>query len=200
MLPTTDRDIEEIHEFWFSSLDALGLCSAEQHSRWFTVDDKSDDFIRKRFGALVEDALSDDLAHWRDSDRGLVALVLLLDQFTRNIYRHTAQAFSGDEAALALANYALETGRCLELPTIHRVFLLMPLEHSEDLDTQDECVSQFLELERQYPDERVSRFAQYAKAHRDVIAQFGRFPHRNHLLGRESTPAEQQYLQQHKGF
>ncbi|MEM8562825.1 MAG: DUF924 family protein [Pseudomonadota bacterium] len=198
--PAMDREIEAIHEFWFGPLDAVGLCTAEQHQLWFAVNTQSDAWIRNRFGSLVEDALAGDLDDWCDDDLGIVALVLLLDQFTRNIYRHTAQAFAGDEAALAVANLALETGRCLALPAIHRVFLLLPLEHSEDVLAQDECVNQFLELERQYPDERVTRFTQYAQAHRDVIAQFGRFPHRNAVLGRASTPAEKAFLQHHKGF
>jgi uncharacterized protein (DUF924 family) len=130
----------------------------------------------------------------------MVALVLLLDQFTRNIFRGTAKAFAGDPRALELAQRCIADGRYHRLPAIHRVFVLMPLEHSEQLAIQQQCVALFEELISVSGLEQISGFNRYAAAHRDVIARFGRFPHRNAILGRESTPAEITHLETHGGF
>jgi len=145
-------------------------------------------------------ALDGHLDGWADGDPGLLALVLLLDQFTRNIHRGSAQAFAGDPAALALARHAVAAGRHQRLPLIHRVFLYLPLEHSEKLADQDRCVALFRALGEDSAHPLVTEFTRYAKAHRDVIARFGRFPHRNAALGRPSTPAEQDWLASHGGF
>ena len=141
-----------------------------------------------------------ELAELSRRDRGLVALVILLDQFTRNIYRGTPQAFSGDTRALALAQHAIETGHFQRLPAVHQAFLFMPLEHAENPDMQEECVTLFSELAAITGNEQIASFLRYAEAHRDVIARFGRFPHRNAMLGRESTAEELDYLATHGGF
>jgi uncharacterized protein (DUF924 family) len=203
--PNNTAAINDIHDFWFGELDEAGMCDQDHQRLWFTASPETDAHCRSRFGELVAQALRGDLDGWVDSgwshgDQGLVTLVLLLDQFTRNIYRDTAAAFAGDPAALALAQRAIETGRYQRLPAIHQVFLYMPLEHCEDPEIQDECVTLFEELSAVTGSEQVAGFTRYALAHRDVIAQFGRFPHRNAILGRESTPAELAYLEQHGGF
>ena len=131
---------------------------------------------------------------------GLVALVVLLDQFSRNIHRGTAQAFDGDPLALALARDSIASGHHRRVPVIHRVFLYLPLEHSEDLALQDQCVALYEELARVSNQQQFATFTRYARAHRDVIATFGRFPHRNAMLGRQSTRDELAYLEQHGGF
>jgi uncharacterized protein (DUF924 family) len=203
--PNNTAAINDIHDFWFGELDEAGMCDQDHQRLWFTASPETDAHCRSRFGELVAQALRGDLDGWVDSgwshgDQGLVTLVLLLDQFTRNIYRDTAAAFAGDPAALALAQRAIETGRYQRLPAIHQVFLYMPLEHCEDPEIQDECVTLFEELSAVTGSEQVAGFTRYALAHRDIIAQFGRFPHRNAILGRESTPAELAYLEQHGGF
>ena len=138
--------IEEIHEFWFGELDDTGLAAPERNALWFNSSGETDGECRRRFGSRVEDALAGELAAWATRDRGLIALVILLDQFTRNIFRGTPRAFSGDEQALALAQHTIETGHHQRLPAIHQVFLYLPLEHSENPDIQEECVTLFREL------------------------------------------------------
>ncbi len=192
--------IEEIHDFWFGELDEAGLAAADRNSLWFTVSEQTDTVCRERFGDLVDTALAGELQAWAERDRGLVALVILLDQFTRNIHRGTARAFAGDERALALAQHAIETGHYQRFPAIHQVFLYMPLEHAEDLEVQEECVTLFAALSEVTGSPQVADFARYANAHRDVIARFGRFPHRNAILGRESSAEELAYMRQHGGF
>jgi uncharacterized protein (DUF924 family) len=193
-------DIEAIHDFWFGELDADGLPASDRNSRWFGANAETDDLCRRRFGACLEQALRGELDHWAETDRGLVALVVALDQFSRNIHRGSAMAFAGDERALARAQEAIDSGRDQRLPAIHRVFLYLPLEHCEDLETQERCVVLFEELEDSMQHPPFANFTRYAVAHREVIARFGRFPHRNALLGRSSSPEELAYMAEHGGF
>jgi uncharacterized protein (DUF924 family) len=200
----TDRDrILAILHYWFDELDTLGMCPQAQNKLWFQSRPETDREIEQRFGADVRQALAGELNHWVDEKEGLIALVILLDQFTRNIYRGTTAAFSGDRQALAMAAKAVACGTDRELASIHRVFLYIPYEHAEDLATQEAGIGCFDRLlEDCHPDagERVSGFRDYSVAHRDVIARFGRFPHRNAILGRESTGEEVSHLEQHGGF
>jgi uncharacterized protein (DUF924 family) len=192
--------VNTILDFWFGELDELGFCAPSQHSLWFKASEVTDEQCRGQFGECVAQALTGELDHWADTDRGLIALMVLLDQFTRNIHRGTAQAFVGDARALTLAQRTIVAGHHLRLPAIHQVFLYLPLEHSEDLEVQEEGVALFDELVRVTGNQMFADFRQYAVAHRDVIAQFGRFPHRNSILARESTAAELDYLATHGGF
>jgi len=195
-----DATIGEIHDFWFGPLDAHGCCVQDRHALWFGADAATDEACRQRFGTTLQRARAGGLDHWADSDAGLVALVLLLDQFSRNIHRGTALAFAGDARALALSTQAVDSGRHRRLPAIHRVFLYLPLEHCEALAVQERCVGLFRELEQDAGAERIAGFTRYAVAHRDVIARFGRFPHRNAILGRASSDAELAHLSRHGGF
>jgi len=192
--------ITEIHDFWFGELDENGLCKTDRNALWFGADEATDTRCRALFGASLADALNGKLDSWEATDRGLVALVVLLDQFSRNIHRGTALAFGGDPKALALAQDAIASGRYLRLPLIHRVFLYLPLEHSEELALQHQCVGLFEELALVSDHPQFASFTRYAIAHRDVIAKFGRFPHRNVALGRSSSATEMAYLEQHGGF
>ena len=192
--------ISEIHDYWFGALDDNGLCASDRNALWFGASAEVDATCRARFGAALEQAREEKLGSWAQSDRGLVALVVLLDQFSRNIHRGTADAFAGDALALRLALDAVAAGRHLRLPAIHRVFLYLPLEHCEDLAVQEQCVALFAELARQTGQPQFDEFSRYAVAHRDVIAQFGRFPHRNAILGRASSAEELNHLEQHGGF
>ena len=195
-----DSAIEAVHNFWFGDLDKAGLSAPSQHGLWFRKSDDTDQHCRAQFGNLVDLAVAGELQYWPDSDAGLVALVLLLDQFTRNIYRDTPAAFAGDARALALAMDAIDSGRHSRLPAIHRVFLYMPLEHSEDSDHQHRCVGLFDALADEVANAQFADFARYAQAHKAVIDEFGRFPHRNAILGRQSTAAEEAYLVENGGF
>ena len=190
-----NADVAGIHDFWFGPLDHSGMCDEERNALWFTSSPATDNSIRQRFGSLVQRALGGELDHWSGSDDGLVALIVPLDQFTRNLYRDTPQAFDGDEAALALARDTIANGRYQRLPAIHQAFLFMPLEHCEQLAVQEQCVTLFEALAASSGHPLLASFARYAAAHRDVIARFGRFPHRNAILGRENTPEEQEYLE-----
>ena len=192
--------ITAIHDFWFGELDDKGLCKTDRNALWFGANEATDARCRDLFGAPLANALHGKLDSWTATDHGLVALVVLLDQFPRNIHRGTAQAFSGDLRALALAQDAITSSRHLELPLIHRVFLYLPLEHSEELALQEQCVALFEDLAQVSDHPRFTSFTRYAMAHRDVIAQFGRFPHRNAALGRSASAAELAYLEQHGGF
>lgn len=194
------KSIDDILQFWFGQLDEAGLSPADKHRLWFNASAENDRQCRSRFGDRVAQAIAGELEDWRASDAGLIALIVLLDQFTRNIYRDTPAAFSGDPKALALAQATIETGRYQRLPAIHQVFLYLPLEHCEDPGIQDECVTLFEQLSAITGSPQIADFTRYAVAHRDVIARFGRFPHRNSILGRESSGAELAYLEKHGGF
>ena len=195
-----EDEISAIHQFWFGPLDDAGFAAAQQNQLWFSASKETDTALRSRFGPLVTAALAGELNHWTAGDMGLVALVLLLDQFTRNIYRGTPQSFAGDGAALELAQSSLASRRHEALPPIHQVFLFLPLEHCENLAVQEQCLRLFSELADRSDADLTNGFARYALAHRDVIARFGRFPHRNAILGRESTAEELAYLEKHGGF
>jgi uncharacterized protein (DUF924 family) len=189
-----------ILDFWFGELDAAGMPSPDRHALWFKSSAETDRRCRQLFGAQVAQAIAGELDHWIEDDRGLVALVLLLDQFTRNLFRGLPRAFSGDQRALAIARDSIANGRHQSLPAIHQVFLLLPLEHCEKLEIQEECVALFGALAATTGNHRIGDFRRYAIAHRDVIARFGRFPHRNAILGRQSTQAELAHLEKHGGF
>jgi len=181
----------DILEFWF------GAPGSEQFGRardfWFGKSAATDNLVRARFGLTVEAALRGDLRHWADGDaRDALALILLLDQFTRNIHRDSAQAFAGDEAALAVARRLVVDGRHLQLAPVERWFAYLPFEHSERLQDQRESLRLFGELAKLGLAEPLV----WAQKHHDVIARFGRYPHRNELLGRASTAEEVDFLRQ----
>ncbi len=195
--------IEKILDFWFGDLDADGLCKQDRNKLWFQSSEAGDQHIRDEFGADVEAALAGDLDQWSGQPGGLTALVILLDQFTRNIYRGTAAAFSGDQQALTLVQAAVANGADCDISAIHRVFLYIPYEHCEDLATQEAgiaCFDRLLADCNTDAREQIEGFKRYSIAHRDVIARFGRFPHRNEILARQSSAKEKDHLQEHGGF
>jgi len=179
-------------DFWFLPPDhpAHGQARPE----WFRKDDGFDAAIRERFGADVEAALRSN----RDdgSDEKLLARILLLDQFTRNIFRDTPRAFAGDAHAHRLAETLVAAGRDKNLSPCQRWFVYLPFEHRESLLDQERSVALFAGLRREMQNETFDSAYDYALRHREVIARFGRFPHRNAILGRTSTPEEIEFLQQ----
>jgi len=178
-------DAQAVLDFWFGD---GGI-----RDEWFRKDAGFDTQVRERFGALVERAVAGELLDWAQTPEGALARIVLLDQFTRNIHRDTALAFAGDTLALAAARAMLATGQDKVLPTVRRSFVYLPFEHAEDLAAQDEAVRLFSVLAAEDP--RLQGNLDYARRHRDVIARFSRFPHRNQALGRESTPEEAAFLQ-----
>ncbi len=192
-----------INAFWLGPFPEDPDAAKKASGRWYAADDQLDDEIRRTFGMAMEHALAGALSGWRETAEGALALVILLDQFTRNVYRGTSGAFSGDAMAREVATYALDMGSDRALPIPGRLLLYHPFEHSEDLEDQRRSVALFSELASEAsPDwrEYIDSFLRYARAHLDVIERFGRFPHRNVILGRESTPAEQEWLSTHGGF
>ncbi|HEV8341804.1 MAG TPA: DUF924 family protein [Candidatus Binatia bacterium] len=188
---------EQILSFWFSdALDSPEAAKA-QGKFWFGRSDAFDEEIRKRFGDLPERAARGEFEAWRDEPRSALALVLLLDQFPRNLFRDSARAFEFDAKACEVALGAIAARFDQKVHPIEAVFLYLPLEHAEDLELQNRSVGLFEKLCERAPDSMKSQFeefADYARRHRDVIQRFGRFPHRNAVLGRKSTSEESDYL------
>lgn len=192
---------DDILEFWLGAARPGNAQALHKRQQWFTKSDAFDAEMRQRFGATVQAALDGQLDGWAREPWGRLALILLLDQFTRNIHRGTPQAFAGDPQALALALGAMESGMDLQLPEVLRIFVYLPLEHAEDPAMQRRSVLAFAALVQATElagDADLRQFMQgthdYAWRHQEVIARFGRFPHRNAVLGRVSTPGEVDYL------
>lgn len=192
-----DEEIRRILDFWFSAaeLDAPQIDSRME--RWFGSDPALDQQIRTEFGPLVERALAGELDGWATSAEGRLALILLLDQFCRNIHRGSAMAFAGDKRALKLCIEGSMGNEYRTLSPVQRVFFFMPLQHAESAGVQDKSVRIYNALAEGVSDtlrETFLTFAQFAELHRDIVARFGRFPHRNRVLGRSNTPEEDSYL------
>jgi len=179
-------------DFWFLPPDHPG--HERERPEWFRKNEAFDAAIRERFGADVEVALSTTLGS--GSDETLLARILLLDQFTRNTFRDTPRAFAGDAQALALAATLVAAGRDKNLSPYQRWFAYLPFEHSESLLDQERAVALFAGLRREMQNETFDGAYDYALRHRAVITLFGRFPHRNAILGRTSTAEEIKFLKQ----
>lgn len=179
---------KDVLAFWFDpNVEAV----------WFDRDEALDAQIRERFGATWEAAVRGDLDNWADTPEGWLALLIVLDQFSRNLHRDDARAWSADVKAQAVALVGIARGDDRRLAPAERLFAYMPLEHAEDVSLQRHCVQLFEAMLAHVPAterERFEGFLDFARRHHDVIERFGRFPHRNAMLGRRSTPDEQAYL------
>ena len=180
----------EVTDYWFGP--STERERAAPRSFWFAASEATDGEIRHRFGPTVEAALGGELDAWAESDDGALAMILLLDQFTRNIHRGTAGAFAGDSAALRLASGLVNSVADRRYSRLERWFIYMPFEHSEALRDQQQSLRLFGELAA----EGEAAPLAWAQRHFDVIQRFGRFPHRNAILGRSSTPAELDFLRE----
>jgi uncharacterized protein (DUF924 family) len=181
---------EEILEFWFAD---DGDETSGPRSVWFEKNPEFDEEIRRRFAHEYEQAAAGELDHWLEHPRSALALILLLDQFPRNLFRGQARTFVTDDKALQAARLAVERGFDQEVPRLWRWFFYLPFEHSEDLANQQRSV----ELFRALGDDPDSAYAaDFAVKHLQIIEHFGRFPHRNETLGRSSTPEEHEFLEQ----
>jgi len=196
-------EARSVREFWFGR-QPLSAASARQRLRfWFgdgssPVRQRRDAEIRRRFGPLHERAAAGQLAPWADGPRRRSSLIILLDQFSRHMFRGTARAFATDDQALALTLSGMQSAADAALGEVERMFFYMPLQHAEAREVQEESVAAYRRLLHEAPQELRELFAsalRSAQNHRAIIEQFGRFPYRNEALGRESTAPERQWLQ-----
>ena len=196
----TDEDlarIDAILSFWFKEHELSAPQIDRRMDIWFGEDKAFDQEIATRFGDDIEQASEGQLNHWAAEPRGRLALILLIDQFRRNIHRHTAEAFSLDKLALRLCVEGAVEKKDQGLTPIQKVFFYMPLQHAESAKVQAKSVALFNRLADSVSPTYQETFltvAQFAELHKDIIDQFGRFPHRNRLLGRDNTPEEDEYL------
>jgi len=188
---------EEVLRFWFDGVADHAEAITARSQVWFQVDPEFDRLCRERFGALHERAARGELDEWQETARGALALVIVLDQFSRNIHRGTGAAFACDERALACCLHARRRGFDEALRPVERMFLYMPFQHTENRERQDESVEVWKALAAGVDAALADYFEgsiEHAREHRDIVHRFGRFPHRNAALGRESTPEERRYL------
>lgn len=189
---------EEILRFWFGT-NPEAEATAQRRRLWFGGEEATDRLIRDCFAVDVRRAAGGEYASWRHSARGTLALILLLDQFTRNIFRGSAAAYAEDEKARTLCLAGLEKGLDRRLGTVERAFFYLPLEHAEDRQLQQRSVQAFAALRNEAPPalrELCASFYDYALRHQEIIERFGRFPHRNAPLNRASSTEEEAFLQQ----
>lgn len=188
---TDASSIRDILDFWFLPLSDPGY--GKPRELWWKSTPELDREITARFGTLPGKAAAGALDGWANSPDGALALILLCDQFSRNIHRKTAKAFAADPKARAIARMALARFYPAAFPLDMRLFFYMPFQHSEDLADQELCCALFKVLGNADNDK-------YAIGHRDIVARFGRFPHRNEVLGRTSTAEELEYLKTAERF
>lgn len=186
--------IDAVLQFWFGDAPVNELLYQNRRKLWFGKKKAFDQEIRQRFSDLYTQAASGKLDSWQQTAPGILALILLLDQFPRNMFRHTPQAFATDAQALSLAKFAIDHGLDQALAPVERLFVYLPLEHSESQTDQQRSVQLFEALALEQPN--LDDVRDYALRHQAVIDRFGRFPHRNRILGRETTPEEAEFLQQ----
>ncbi|MGH8298285.1 MAG: DUF924 family protein [Steroidobacteraceae bacterium] len=193
----------EVRRFWFGKLPLKPEGVEARLALWFGAgaaeQRQVDELIRSRFGALIERAAADELAAWADSPRRRLSLILLLDQFPRHVYRGTERAFATDRHALALTLSGMQSAADAALMPVERIFFYMPLQHAELRDAHDESVAAYRRLLNEAPEGLKTMFAstlESAELHRSIVVRFGRFPHRNRVLGRANTAEEEAYLGQ----
>lgn len=171
---------KQVLDFWFEEIDPR---------MWFKKDDEFDRLLHQRFGQLWHAAAQGELAHWRETITGRLAEIIVLDQFSRNLFRNTPRSFSCDGMALVLAQEAISSGLDTTLPDVQRGFLYLPFMHSESALIHQQALLLFRQLNN-------ANQLEYEIRHKAIIDRFGRYPHRNAILGRESTPEELEFLRQ----
>jgi uncharacterized protein (DUF924 family) len=192
-------DAEDILDFWFGELDELGCASPNQRKLWWTKSDAFDQTIRAKFLAEYESVAAGDRERWRSTPRGALGYIIVLDQFSRNMFRNTAQMFDADPLAREVCCEGLDEEFDQELGFDERVFFYLPLEHSEEIADQERCLEVFQSLSATAPESLkadAEYYLDFAKRHHAIIHRFGRFPHRNEILGRVSTNEELEFLKE----
>ena len=188
---------DDLLTFWFGELVSPWSADGAHQTAWFQGGVAFDEALRGRFGDALSAAEAGALDGWAETPRGRLALIILLDQLSRNLYRGSDKAFRNDARALALATELVDSGDDRALAPQERLFAYLPFEHSEALADQDRAVALFAAMQAEAPPDAAEQYANYtlyAQRHRDVVARFGRFPHRNERLGRETTDAERAFL------
>lgn len=187
----TRQETREVLDFWFGAPSSGSYGAARKE--WFRKDAAFDALISDRFAALHERLEGGESAGWDDAPASLLARILVLDQFSRNMFRDSPRAYASDPLALSCARLMVGRGWDMDLIPVQRMFVYLPFEHSEHLEDQDRCVEL---MQRVAVDPALADMPQWAEKHRVVVARFGRFPHRNAVLGRSSTPEEIEFLRQ----
>jgi uncharacterized protein (DUF924 family) len=188
---------EAVLEFWIGDAARNSDAAKARSKRWYHSSTADDEAMRSQFGATLQQAEQGTLRDWITTPYGRLALVILLDQMSRNLYRGTAQAFANDARALDIATQMVDAGEHQCLAPIEQVFLFHPFEHAESLSAQQQSVQLFSALLEQAPTDwhqQLQSFLNFAIVHRDIVASHGRFPHRNKVLGRKNTSGEDDYL------
>jgi uncharacterized protein (DUF924 family) len=196
--------INEIHTFWFHGIsDATPINKDEMpFKKWFVKDRRTDEEIKNHFESTLLKAAEGGCGDWEKTEAGTLSLILMFDQFSRNIYRNSPRMFAFDPQALALCQDMIEEGKDRKMMLIERVFLYLPLEHSEEISYQEVSLRKFASLAEESKHVNPANTAyyeytfNYAQRHYDIIKRFGRFPHRNRVLGRVSTKEEEDFLKQ----
>jgi uncharacterized protein (DUF924 family) len=196
---TMDDRIETILDFWFGELDEHGCADPNHRERWWQKSDEFDRTIRDQFLGDYHAIVAGEREAWRNTPRGALATLIVLDQFSRNVFRNTPQMYDADELAREICREGLEEGFDDELAFDERVFFYLPLEHSESMDDHAQCCDVFTRLRDEAPDvlnKDAENYLDYAHQHRAIVERFGRYPHRNQLLGRASTEEEIAFLKE----
>ena len=194
----SDTHILQITKFWLADSESDPSAADGRRDWWYRGGATVDGEIRQRFGELVERAIDDAFADWERTPSGSLALILLLDQFTRNLYRHTPAAYAGDARAFEVVSRAIEMGLDSDMHPVSRIWLYHPFHHSESVALQDRGLASLNELHREAPSSwgaYITRSIEGWTRHRNIVAEYGRFPHRNAVLGRVSSAAEERYLE-----
>ena len=198
MVELMEPDYQTLLRFWFGDNSDEYQTYEERLPFWFRGPQSFDQEIQARFESWIPKAASGELSNWEQQPHGALALIILQDQFPRNIYRGTENAFAYDENALRIATKVVNSGMDRELKFLERIFAYLPFEHSEDIEIQQLSVRKFTELEELFGDgyfrEATANSLEYAQMHYDIIEKFGRFPHRNDILGRKSTAKELEFM------
>jgi uncharacterized protein (DUF924 family) len=188
---------QEIIDYWIGDAATSPDAAKKRTQLWYMSSAESDDLLREKFGADLARAERGELDSWRQTANGCLALVILLDQFSRNLHRGVAAAFANDPQAVAVAQHAFDKGFDKDMSPIGLSFLIHPFHHAEDIELQNRCVATYEAMIESVSAEwqaQLQGHLDFSREHRDVIAQFSRFPHRNEVLGRHNTAEEQSYL------
>jgi uncharacterized protein (DUF924 family) len=194
----SDR-IEDVLDFWFGEVNELGCSSPNHRKRWWTKSDAFDEAIRSQFLSDYAAIVAGDRDAWRNTPRGALATIIVLDQFSRNMFRGTPHMFAADELAREVCQEGLDADFDAELSFDERLFFCLPLAHSEEMDDHHRCVELLQGLVDSSPESLkgdAENYLDFAERHKAIVERFGRYPHRNETLGRASTPEETEFLKE----